>query len=133
MILFSAIIVSGLLFGGFLMLMLAEARTGRRVLAPLRSKLDTEVDHLAGIVRRAEFGALFFHGIRAGIEYVVRTAVHGILAAVRAAERLLTRTARELRTREEMLMSSRTFVSAWFSRAKRRIAPERETPEDRVE
>lgn len=133
MALLVAIVVSGLLFAGFLMLTLAEAKSGRRAFAPLRARLDTEVAHAAGIVRRAEFGALFFHGIRAGLEYLVRTTVHGILAAVRAAERLLTRAARELRTREEMLMSSRTFVSAWFSRAKRRIAPERETEGEKVE
>ena len=129
MALLVAIAISGLLLAGFLALTFAEARTGRRALGALRASLDAEVLHAAGIVRRADFGALFFHGLRAALEYAIHGLVHGVLSAVRAVERLLTRAARALRTREEMLLSSRSFVSSWFSRAKRRISPEKTSGE----
>lgn len=121
MALLIALLVSGLLLAGFLALTAVEAKSGRRMFAPMRAKLDAEVAHAAGVLRRADLGALFFHGLRALLEYLVREGVHAVLALVRAAERLLTGVARELRSREEMLMSSRTFLSAWLTRAKRRF------------
>lgn len=125
MALLVAVFISGLLFAGFIALTYTEARSGRRLFAPLRASLDRGVTKVGGIVRRAEVGSLAFHGLRAVVEYVVRIFVYAVLSAVRFVERMLTRSARSLRTRDEMLMSSRTFVQAWFSRAKRRILPGR--------
>ncbi|MGB4076670.1 MAG: hypothetical protein WBK28_03135 [Minisyncoccia bacterium] len=122
MILVVAIVISGFLLIGFFLLTLAEARSGTRILAPLRGALDREVEHMGGVLRRADVGSLVFHGIRAGCEFLVRTLVHGVLFLVRFMERLLTRVARALRTRDEMLLSSRAFLSSWISRAKRRFS-----------
>ena len=127
MILLVAILVSGLLFVGFLSLTFAEARSGKRVFGFARRALDQKVENVGAVVRRADLGSLIFHGARAVIEYLVRLIVHGILVAVRAVERFLTRTAHSLRTREEMLMSSRTFLSAWVERAKRRFKKKEDT------
>lgn len=120
------IIISGVLFFGFLLLTYAEAKSGRRMFAGAREVLDKQVEDVAGVVRRADFGAFFFHGARAVFEYLAHALAHGFLFVVRAVERFLTRTVKSLRERDEMLQSSRTFVSAWFSRAKRRLAPKNE-------
>ena len=93
------ILVSLALLGGFVALIDYEARRGIRVFAAQRDRLDRSVERAEFILRHVDFGAFARDEARRIIERVSHDAAHLSLQAVRAAERLLTRLVRHLRSR----------------------------------
>ena len=94
-----AILVFALLLVGFLYLTAQEKKHSVRLFTPLRASLDRQVGRVASVMRDIDIGVFLWHALRAGIEFVVHEVVHVVLLGVRTLERLLTRTARELRGR----------------------------------
>ena len=93
------ILASLALLWGFVALMGYEARRGIRVFAGQRDRLDRNVERAEFILRHVDFGAFAREEMRRIAERVSHDAAHLSLQAVRAAERLLTRLVRHLRSR----------------------------------
>lgn len=93
------ILVSLALLGGFVALLGYEARRGVRVFAAQRDRLDHSVERAEFILRHVDFGAFAREEMRRIAERISHDAAHLSLQAVRAAERLLTRLVRHLRSR----------------------------------
>ncbi len=94
----SVLIATGFL-GGFVALSDYETRRGMRFLAPFRAQLDRDVERIAFILARVDFGAFLLEEMRRMATHSGHAIVHVSLQAVRAAERLLTRLVRYFRTR----------------------------------
>ena len=96
-----AIVVSLILFAGFLALTRYETRRGSRLFASDRVRFDARVERAEFVLAHVDFASL----IRTETERLINRAghdlTHGVLQAVRAAERLLTRAVRHLRARRE--------------------------------
>lgn len=104
---------------GYLGLIAYEARRGARVFAAHREALDHEVERALFIVQRVDLVSFVrSEALRIG-EIVIHDIVHGVLLAVRTAERLLSRAVRYLRTRRAdapaAAETSRPFVQALSS------------------
>jgi len=94
-----AILVSLALFAGFLVLTAYERRRGFRVAGALRARLDTEAARVEFVLAHVDFASFFRAGAIAFAERVAHDIAHGVLRAVRLAEKLLSRAVRALRAR----------------------------------
>lgn len=111
------ILAAALLFGGFIALTGHEARRGTRVFAGPRRGLDQKTEHLAFVLTHVDFGSFSRHVLRTFAEHVAHEVAHASLLAVRAAERLLSRTVRYLRSRRPAAFSSSAPPSSSFVQA----------------
>ncbi len=108
------ILIALVLLVGFFVLTQYEERKGMRFFAQERSRLDRQVARVEFILARVDLAAFLRAEVRRAASRVGHDIVNGTLQAVRAAERLLTRTVRDLRARHTVDMtpreSSRPFV-----------------------
>ncbi len=86
---------------GFVALTQYETRRGERFFAGKRMWLDTNVERVAFIIEHVDLGAFVRDEISHAMHRVGHTIAHLSLQGVRAAERLLTRLVRHLRTQHE--------------------------------
>ncbi len=91
--------VLGVLLASFLALTAAEARTGRRVMAPARERLDARVTAGRAYLRALDLEHTLLRKAVAGASLVAHEVAHGMLIGIRALERALTRATRRLRER----------------------------------
>lgn len=101
MVLLASILVVAVLLGGFLFLTAVEKKSGRRMLAPLRARLDVYADGMTHHARKFD-GKMLMNQFRIIGAYIVHEFVHAVLIAVRALERLLTQTVRALRSHHSL-------------------------------
>ncbi|HEX7651324.1 MAG TPA: hypothetical protein VF439_01235 [Candidatus Paceibacterota bacterium] len=94
-----AILVSLLLFAGFLWLVALEARRGRRMFAGTRAALDREAGRVEFVFAHVDFGSALRALAVAAFERIAHDIAHGVLVAVRFMERSLTGAVRTLRAR----------------------------------
>ena len=93
------IIVTFALLGCFFVLTKYEVRRGARYFATERDRLDHAVERIVFISRHIDIGAFLRDEIRRLISRLSHDIVHLSLQTIRAAERLLTRLVRYLRSR----------------------------------
>jgi hypothetical protein len=93
------ILVSLLLLFVFLLWTSLETARGFRVLSGPRRKLDRQVAKVTFIVQHVDWGAFTAHMAKTMAERIAHDIVHAVLIAVRATERVLTKTIRTLRER----------------------------------
>lgn len=84
---------------GFFAMVRHEERVERRFFAPTRESLDRQVAQLAFIVAHVDFAAFVKEEAQRLMRRVGHALAGGILQAVRAVERSLTRTVRSFRMR----------------------------------
>ena len=94
-----AILISLLLFAGFLWLVSAEAKRGTRLFAGPRAKLDREAHRVEFVFAHVDFASALRALAVAAFERAAHDIAHGILLVVRLVERSLTSAVRTLRTR----------------------------------
>lgn len=92
------IVASILLLVGFAVVTREEGKRGTRVLEPRRAKLDAFVTRIVFIINHVDFAAFIREESRRAAGLLGHTAAYLSLQVVRAAERLLTRVVRKLRT-----------------------------------
>ncbi len=93
------IIITLALFGGFLALTNYEARRGIRFFAEQRALLDQHVERIEFVLHHIDVEAFLRDEVRRLVGLLSHAVAHLSLQAVRAAERLLTRLVRYLRSR----------------------------------
>ncbi len=93
------ILTTLVLLVGFFALVGYEERRGTRVFAGLRTRFDQNVVRIEFILAHVDFGAFFLDEVRRFAARFGHYIAHLSLLVVRAAERLLTRAVRHLRTR----------------------------------
>lgn len=86
------------LLAGFVALSGYEGRRGMRFFAPQRARLDKNVARIEFILAHVDFGAFLLDETRRFAARIGHDVAHVSLLLVRAAERLLTRAVRYLRT-----------------------------------
>lgn len=84
---------------GFVTLSSYETQRGTRIFAGLRTRLDQNVGRIEFILAHVDFGAFLLDETQRIAARLGHDTVHISLLVVRAAERLLTRAVRHLRTR----------------------------------
>ena len=108
------ILVSLVALTSFLALVWYEHRRGTRFFAPLRARLDQNVERAEFILEHVDFGAFIQAEAYRIAGNIGHAAAHFSLQAVRAIERLLTRLVRRLRTQHAVELapreSAREFV-----------------------
>jgi hypothetical protein len=107
------ILASILLFVAFLGLTVVEARTGTRVLAPVRLKLDKNISRISFVLKHVDWGSFLSQLIQSFFERVLHDVAHWSLIAVRFMERQLSSIVRYLRDRRPNMLApkpSRTPV-----------------------
>lgn len=92
------ILTSIALLVGFWILTRREAASGVRVLESHRAKLDRQIARIVFIINHVDFAAFLREESRRAAGLLGHTAAYLSLQIVRAAERLLTRVVRKLRT-----------------------------------
>ena len=92
-----SIIVTSLLFFGFLLLTYYESRHGVRFFAGARYKLDRKMARLGFLIEHVDWGAFTAHLTKTSLNTVAHDTAHASLMLVRAVERFLTRTVSALR------------------------------------
>ena len=97
------LVLSILLFVGFIALTRYEARRGTRVFAASRNSLDAEAERVSFAASHVDLPAFIRESLRALIARIIHDIAHGSLIAVRFIERLLTRIVRALRARRGAL------------------------------
>ena len=90
------------LLAGFFALTAYEERRGVRVLAAYRARFDRDVERVGFILAHVDFKAFAIEEMRRVVARLGHDTAHLSLLAVRAAERLLTRTVRYFRTQHEV-------------------------------
>lgn len=98
------------LLAGFFVLTNYESRRGVRVLAEKRDRLDKNVEHIEFILQNVDLGAFVRDEVRRLIARISHDIAHLSLQAVRAAEHLLTRLVKHLRSRHEIDIAPRGNV-----------------------
>lgn len=88
---------SCILFGGFLVFTMIEARTRTRLLGGMRNVIDTHAGRLFFIAGHVNWTEFLSHTIRAGSARFLHDVAHFFLLVVRFIERQLTRMVRYLR------------------------------------
>lgn len=83
---------------GFFVFVVYEERRGVRVFAGVRTRFDQNIERIEFILAHVDFSAFLFDEIRRLASRLAHGAAHFSLLAVRATERLLTRTVRHFRT-----------------------------------
>ncbi len=76
-----------------------ETRHGERYFAAKRSRLDQTVEHIEFVFQHVDFGAFVRDEVRRLLGRLSHFVVHLSLQSVRAAERVLTRLVRYLRSK----------------------------------
>ena len=117
------IIASIGLFAAFLGLTVLEARSGTRVLASSRSKLDKIISQYTFIAKHVDWGAFVGSALQSAFERVIHDVAQFTLICVRFLERQLTGLIRTLRTRRPNMLApkpSRTPMLVQMSRFARR-------------
>lgn len=94
------ILITLVLLAGFLVLTWHETERGTRVFAPLRARLDRNVERIEFILTHVDLGVFLRDEIHHFAHRVGHDSVHLSLQVVRAIERLLTRLVRYFRTRQ---------------------------------
>lgn len=102
-----SILVTVALLVGFFALTWYEERRGARICAPARARLDQKVARVEFILARVDLAAFVRSEVRRAASRIGHDIAHLTLKAVRAAERLLTRLVRHLRTRHEVDVTPR--------------------------
>lgn len=123
-------LVSLALLGGFLLLARHERNRGKRLLSPVRERLDRSVDRAAARLSDLDLEyAVKTHAKRGG-ERVLHDAAHYSLIAVRLVERTLTTAVRTLRARRAAPGSATPFAATMkdFSQELRETKPSAEEP-----
>lgn len=93
-----AIVVSLILFFGFLLLVRIETGKGTRVLGGFRERLDVRATRLAFVIRHVDWAAFLNHIVRSVSARVAHDLAHATLVVVRVLERMLTRFVKYLRS-----------------------------------
>ena len=93
------ILVSLVLFLGFLLLTVFERNRGMRIAGVSRNHLDAKVARATFVVRHVDWSAFLKDVVRAFLERVAHDVAHGVLLIVRIIERTLTRIVKSLRAR----------------------------------
>ena len=101
------ILVAVALLGGFFVLTDFEKRRGQRLFAAKRDRFDKDVAHVEFILQRVDLAAFLRSEIRLFVSRIGHDIAHLSLMAVRAAERLLTRLVRHLRSQHVVDTTSR--------------------------
>ena len=83
---------------GFFAFVGYEERRGVRIFAGVRTRFDQNIGRIEFILAHVDFAAFFFDEMRRLASRLAHGAAHFSLLAVRAVERLLTRTVRHFRT-----------------------------------
>jgi hypothetical protein len=93
------ILISLLLLTSFVAWSWLETRSGFRVLAGPRARLDRQVGRTLFVLTHIDWAAFFSHVATSSAARIAHDLVHTTLLVVRATERMLTRTIRTLRER----------------------------------
>lgn len=93
------ILITFVLLGGFFVLTGYEARRSVRVFSAQRASLDHTVERIEFVLQHVDLGAFIRDEVRHLVVHLSHYIAHISLQAVRAAERLLTRLVRYLRSR----------------------------------
>ncbi|MDR3546784.1 MAG: hypothetical protein P4M11_00675 [Candidatus Pacebacteria bacterium] len=109
------IAVTLFLFLAFMALTLMELRTGTRVLAVPRARLDHWVSRASFIVEHVNWSEFLAHMVRSLAARVAHDIVHATLVAVRFVERQLTRVMRYLRDRRPNVLAPQPSRPSIFS------------------
>ena len=107
------IFVTLVLLGGFFALTWYETERGVRLAAPLRTRLDRSVEHIAFILTHVDLAAFLREEIRHFARRIGHDSVHLSLVVVRAVERLLTRLIRYLHMRQAVDTTPRESARAF--------------------
>lgn len=99
------IAIAILLFLAFMALTLTEVRTGTRVLAVPRARLDQWVMRAEFVLEHVDWGEFTAHLVRGILARIAHDIVHVTLMAVRFIERQLTRVMRALRDRRPNVLA----------------------------
>lgn len=105
------IAIIALLLGGFLALVSFETRTGKRLAASARYKLDARIARLEFVAKHVDWGAFSADVARTAVLRVVHDVIHGTLVAVRTVERLLTRAVKALRESRTVAPVARATIT----------------------
>ena len=99
------ILASIALFAAFLSLTIVAARTGTRVLAPIRTKLDKNVSRVSFVLTHVRWGSFISQLIQGFFERVLHDVAHVTLILVRFVERQLSNVVRYLRERRPNMLA----------------------------
>lgn len=131
------LVISLVLFFGFLGLAAIETRRGVRLFAPLRATLDAKVSRVSAALEHVDLTAFVWNLAKDITGRVIHDLAHLSLIVVRFLERLLTRIVRYLRGRTpapatipEGKRSAFVETITYFKRTLRRS---RQTPEEKRE
>ncbi len=97
--------ISIALLAVFFGLTMIEARTGKRVLTSLRTKLDRQVGKIFFIIGHVNWSEFTAHLLQSVVARIVHDVAHWSLIAVRFAERQLTQVVRYLRDKRPNLLA----------------------------
>jgi hypothetical protein len=111
---FFFVLVSGMLFVGFLVLTKNEASRGARYFARERGTLDQEVERWTVLVSHIDIATFVRTGLRSLLARVIHDVAHASLIAVRFLEKLLTRAVQALRMRRAKSVITSTAPSSDF-------------------
>lgn len=100
------LVVSLILFSGFLALTAYESRRGTRVAARSRAALDARVERVSFIATHVDFPAYLRDLVRVIAARIAHDVIHAGLVIVRFLERLLTRAVRALRAEQATLVEA---------------------------
>jgi hypothetical protein len=117
------ILGSVLLFAVFLGLTIVEARSGKRMLAPQRAKLDKIIAQYTFVAKHVDWTGFIESAAQSAFERVIHDVAQAVLICVRFIERQLTGLVRTLRTRRPNMLApkpSRTPALVQVSRFARR-------------
>lgn len=120
----------------FVLLTFMEARSGTRLFAHSRERLDERVARAGFVLRHVDWGAFINDVLRTFFERALHDIAHGTLIAVRFIERVLTRVVRYLRMRRERLLPQATFepkasrISETITYLKRTLRRTRRAPKN---
>ncbi len=102
------------LLGGFSLLTWYEARRGTRLFAPLRARIDRNVERAEFVFSHVDLSAFLREVVRTLAHRVAHDVAHVSLQVVRAAERLLTRLVRRFRMRQATTPAPRGNARAFI-------------------
>lgn len=94
-----AILISGSILLGFVLILAIERGRGVRFFPITRKRLDARVARLFYIVEHVDWGAFFSHVLKLTIDKIAHDIVHGTLIVIRGIEKYLTKAIRLLRSR----------------------------------
>jgi hypothetical protein len=99
------IAISLFLFLAFMALTLMEARTGMRLLAGPRAKLDRQIEKASFVIDHVNWGDFISHLVQSFFVRIAHDIAHWSLIVVRFLERQLTRVVRYMRDRRPNLLA----------------------------